>query len=110
MKLIKLIREGEQMPFFYGRVIERFDMRGTEVAIIPYCWIRRFWYWTRTKTGRFDWEKKLYKSKSKLIYNKCESDKRRIWVRAVIYDKGIRCAKCKEPLDWCDCEGYWEQI
>lgn len=51
-----LIKEGERVPFGYGFVTQRFDYKGVEVQLIPFCWLKRFWL-TVFKWGSQDkWE------------------------------------------------------
>lgn len=60
MTLKRFITEGESLPFFFGHCRFCFERPNTrEVAIIPLCWIIRFWYWTLWKYKPNEFEKQL---------------------------------------------------
>ena len=105
---MKLISEGEAMPLFYGLVVHRweyFDKR--EVAPIPYCWLKRFWYWTLQKTELFDWEREMIRAQRNRFKSEYPKDDG-YWSRATERRDGHSyCIACNEESSWCDCDGYW---
>ena len=59
MKIIKHIKEGEALPFWYGAVGIKIAMDGyIEIAPIPLNYLLKFWYFTirKTKFSHFDRE------------------------------------------------------
>lgn len=58
IELTKIIREGEQVPFWYGIVGVRLDyLDSVEVGIIPFNFLKRFWHWTLKSSQIPKWQK-----------------------------------------------------
>ena len=105
------IREGQAVPFGYGLVRVRWDMfNAYEVAPIPICWIKRFWYWTLHKMKPFDWEKKLAgaRKKDRQKIKRIADNLDGIYIRAKVdgawgsfsLSELMRSGNGKQAMDW----------
>jgi len=57
--MVKTIRQGECMPFWYGLIGPSPSYLGSEIAPIPINFIYRLWYLILRKTNHSKWTEKL---------------------------------------------------
>ena len=94
----KIIREGMKVPFGYGRVCERWDCFGSEIMLMPFCWLKRWWlnfyYGLLHNTfKRYDWEKKIINNRLKLMldFQKIEEEKSRLRLERILREEIRKC-------------------
>lgn len=62
---IKIVKEGDMIPFWYGKIGFCFDRphnADMQVAIIPLNYLVKFWYWILRKSRPSKWEGKIYEA------------------------------------------------
>ena len=50
------VRDGEEAPFGYGVICRSFQFYGTEMALIPFNYLYRIYYWLLSKYKPKKWE------------------------------------------------------